>query len=440
MKIQFKPFRAIRFSDQIESPADVLAPPYDVISPDEQQALYQRHDQNIVRLDFGTQYLTDTPEDNRYSRASIHLEAWLMDGTLGRDSDPSYYLYEHSYQADGQTKHLRGILGAGKLFQFEEGVVIPHENTMPGPIEDRLELTKACEANLSPIYTLFDDAEGAFFNLTEAVWARVPTTDLTTQSGDQYRLWKVSDESLISQLYHFLEQKKLLIADGHHRYTTALHFRDYCRKTTQSSDPLSDYTLMFATPLQNEGLTIYPTHRVVFDLPDFNPQVFRGRLEEFFEISLVADVMAFHAEAATRASKSIGVSIPGESTVWLLNLKPLANIRGFFPEGASDVLCRLDVSILQNIILQGILGYSLDDIRAQRRIRYLKSDQAVVDAVATGSVQAAFVLQATRLDEMRDVCLNGEKMPQKSTYFYPKLITGLVINPVSPLETAAGGL
>lgn len=281
MKIQFKPFRAIRFSDQIESPADVLAPPYDVISPDEQQALYQRHDQNIVRLDFGTQYLTDTPEDNRYSRASIHLEAWLMDGTLGRDSDPSYYLYEHSYQADGQTKHLRGILGAGKLFQFEEGVVIPHENTMPGPIEDRLELTKACEANLSPIYTLFDDAEGAFFNLTEAVWARVPTTDLTTQSGDQYRLWKVSDESLISQLYHFLEQKKLLIADGHHRYTTALHFRDHCRKTTQSSDPLSDYTLMFATPLQNEGLTIYPTHRVVFDLPDFNPQVFRGRLEEF---------------------------------------------------------------------------------------------------------------------------------------------------------------
>ncbi len=440
MKIQFKPFRAVRFSSHIERPADVLAPPYDVISPEEQHALYQRHESNIVMLDFGMEYATDTDKDNRYSRASIHLGEWLVNGVLERDETPSYYLYEHTYLADGVRKQLRGIFGAGKLFHFEEGVVLPHENTMPGPIQDRLELTKACEANLSPIYTLFDDADGSFFKLTASVWETTPTTDLLTQSGDQYRLWKVSNDGEISALYHFLEEKKLLIADGHHRYTTALHFRDHCRKTTQSSDPLSDYTLMFATPLQNDGLTIYPTHRVVFDLPDFNPQLFRGRLEEFFDISSVADIAAFHAEAARRSSKSIGVAIPGEATVWLLNLKPSANIRGFFPEGASEVLCGLDVSILQNIILQGILGYTLEDIRAQRRIRYLKSDQAVVDAVTTGSVQAAFVLQATRLDEMRDVCLNGEKMPQKSTYFYPKLITGLVINPVSPLETAASGL
>ncbi|NBV83735.1 DUF1015 domain-containing protein, partial [bacterium] len=364
------------------------------------------------------------------------LNGWLVEGILERDDTPSYYLYEHTYKADGQIKQLRGILGACKLFRFEEGVVLPHENTMPGPIQDRLELTKACEANLSPIYTLFDDANGEFFALTAGVWSSIPTADWTTDTGDRYRLWPVSESGILSRLYALLEQKKLLIADGHHRYTTALHYRDYCRERTLSSDPLSDYTLTFATPLQNDGLTIYPTHRVVFGLEQFDPAAFKTQLASFFDIAEVPTIAAFHQWAGGRSSKSIGVAIPGQSNLWALTLKPEMANHAVFPADASSVLKGLDVSILQYVILQGIFGFTFEDIRAQRGIRYLKSDAAVETALIDGSIQVAFVLEATRLDEMRDVCLAGEKMPQKSTYFYPKLITGLVINPVSPLETA----
>lgn len=427
---QFKPFTAIRYTSTLSSPAQVLAPPYDVISPSEQSALIASHPNNIVNIDFGPIHSSDGPEENRYTRAREFFTQWLADGILVQDGTPSYYLYEHTYAADGVFKKLRGIFGAAKLYPFEDGVVLPHENTMPGPIQDRLELTKACQANLSPVYTLFDDPDQAFFTLIDRVWTSVPSADLKTNTGDQYRLWKISDSEMISAIYQLFESKKLLIADGHHRYTTALHYKAHCRNGQTAQDPLSDYSLLFATPIQNEGLTIYPTHRVIFDVDGFDPAEFRSQLARYFSIEEVGSVSEFHHAAAQKSVKSIGVAIPGQPKIWLLNLKSDESVEHFFPKEASSVLRGLDVAILQYIILQGILGYTLDDIRQQKGIRYLKSDKAVQDEVGAGSVQAAFVLQATRLEEMRDVCLNGEKMPQKSTYFYPKLITGLVMNPV----------
>ncbi len=435
--LQFKPFKAIRYSESISNPAQVLAPPYDVISSEEQQSLYAQHSNNIVRLDLGLTTPTDTAHDNRYTRAKNQLQQWLVDGTLVRDADAAYYLYEHTYQADGLTKQLRGVLGAGQLFRFEEGVVLPHENTMPGPIQDRLDLTTACEANLSPIYTLFDDASGDFFKLTDSIWNQAPSVDLTTPTQDRYRIWAVTSDATIQAIFDFFAEKKLLIADGHHRYTTALHYREQTRKQGGAVDPLSDYTLLFATPIQNDGLTIYPTHRVIFDVPNFSLSSFKEKLAAYFVISEEPDLATFNQNAARTTEKVLGIMSPGGTSVIRLVLKNTDAVDHFFPGDASPVLKGLDVAILQYVILQGILGYTLEDIRQQKGIRYLKSTQAVLDTVANEPVQAVFVLQSTRLDEMRDVCLNGEKMPQKSTYFYPKLITGLVLNPVFSAESSA---
>ncbi|NBV41962.1 DUF1015 domain-containing protein [bacterium] len=437
--IELKPFRGYRYSLSGSDLGSVLAPPYDVISPDEQKALYDRNSHNIVRLDFGYQYDADTPTDNRYTRARASMTEWIQSGVLVRDDTPAFYLYEHHYQADGQWKNLRGILGACKLFRFEEGHVLPHENTMPGPIQDRLELTKATQANLSPIYTLFDDPNLQFSRITEPVWERNPSQEAQMQSGERYRVWVVTETDMVRALYDFFTTRKLLIADGHHRYTTALHYRDWCRENGAKGDDIaSDYTMVFAAAMNGDGITIYPTHRVVFGLPVFIPDRFREALSQYFKITEYSSHDAFKAAIASAApNKTIGLMFSKESSVLGLDLRPDAPLADVFPAGASDVLKGLDVSILQYIIFQKILGFSLENIRQQKDLKYIKSDQGVLEAVAKGDVQAAFLLQATRLDEMRDVCLNGEKMPQKSTYFYPKLITGLVVNPVDPQEMGA---
>jgi len=431
MKNQFKPFRALRYSSSIPDPGNVLAPPYDVISPEEQRRLHEIHTHNIVHLDYGIIKGDDSVEDNRYTRAQEYLRQWMSSGVLVRDSHAAYYLYEHVYRVEGATKQLRGILGAAQLFYFDEGVVLPHENTMPGPIQDRLDLTKACEVNLSPIYTLFDDPTGRFFALTGDVYSSPPTSESVTIDGDIYRVWVVTDKQLVEQIFEFMGTKKLLIADGHHRYTTALHYRDYCRSIGSLPSSESESTMLFATPLQNDGLTIFPTHRVVFGIANFNPDEFLNQLSRYFNTTMVSSISELNLSVHNESQKVIGVMFPGRHGIARLTLKPDVAIDHFFPDTASSILKGLDVSILQYIVLQGILGFSLDDISAQKGLRYLKSDAAVMESVEKNEVQVAFVLQATRLDEMRDVCLNGEKMPQKSTYFYPKLVTGLVLNPVS---------
>ncbi len=434
--LKFKPFNSIRYSESTASFGEVLAPPYDVISSIEQDALYDRHPHNVVRLDLGKQFATDTELDNRYTRAKQQLSEWMANGILVQDSEPAYYFYAHTYTADGVTKDLRGVFAAAQLHPFEDRIILPHENTMPGPIEDRLRLTQACEANLSPVYTLFDDPNGTFFEMTSPIWNQHPLVDTTTQEGDRYRLWKVVDTQFIQRMYNFFYDKNLLIADGHHRYTTALHYQQSTRPSAIVSDPTSDYTLLFATPLQNPGLTIYPTHRAIFGHDGFSPDQFLDAISDYFSQSHCPDIDSFKKLAAADCKKSIGVMFPGSETVIRLTLLDDEKWKLLCPADASNVLKGLDVSILQYVILQHVLGYTLETIRRQEGIRYLKSDSAILDALKDGQTQAVFVLQATQLDEMRDVCMNGEKMPQKSTYFYPKLITGLVMNPVKSSESS----
>lgn len=426
-----KPFKAIRFAPSATL-GDQLAPPYDVISKQDQSALYQQHPHNIVRIDFGQYEPHNPPHNTVYTRAYSQLTEWLQSGVLQRDQRPAYYIYRHTYiLPTGESKSLTGVMGALQLHPFEAGQVIPHENTMPGPIEDRLALTHHCQANLSPIYTLIDDPNHDLNTLMATFLLNQPSMTATTTAGT-YELWVIDDTSDIHRVGEMLASRPVVIADGHHRYTTALHYQAWAKGQPTVPDPESDYTLAFVTAAQHDGITIYPTHRGVYDCPFFDSNDWLDRIRSVFDVSVVSDVGSF-----TSRSWPMGtIGLVHSRDVWVLSPPDPAFIRHYFPTNASLALRELDVSILQQVILIGLLGMDLDTIAAKQRIRYYKSVVELESDVATGVTQAGFLMQAPPLSALTTICIEGEKMPQKSTYFYPKLITGLVMNPVDPGESS----
>ncbi|MGE4169730.1 MAG: DUF1015 domain-containing protein [Candidatus Margulisiibacteriota bacterium] len=424
--LNITPFKALRYNPESTDLASVLAPPYDVISATEQAELYAQNPHNVVRLILGLQHLEDTPTNNRYTRSKADLEAWKKDGVLVQEETPGFYLYEHTYTLGGQTHSLKGMVARMTLAPLDAGVILPHENTLSGPITDRLELTKACQCNFSQIFTLFSDEHNVFLKLTGEVFASSPLYDVQTQSG-RYRIWKVGEASVISQLQQFFKDRVLFIADGHHRYTTALAYQQYV-KDNGLTDVDADSTMIFMSNLFDPGLQLYPTHRICFDLPDFNEGHFLDLAHPYFNIESHPDLPSLEAAVAESGQHLKTIGVVFSANRYLLKLKPAADVSAFFPQEASQTLRHLDVSILHKIILQGLLKISEEDIKNYTRLRYIKDAQDVYKAVKQGDAQVGFILNPTKIEEMRDISINKEKMPQKSTYFYPKLITGLVIN------------
>jgi uncharacterized protein (DUF1015 family) len=431
--LHFLPFRGLRYRfETLTDPELVLSPPYDVISPEKQQALMQSSDHNMVHLDFGPQYPTDTEMENRYTRAGNLMKSWLAEQVLVQDEVPGYYVYGHRYPTvSGQIKMLIGIIGMVKLHAFEEGVVLPHEKTLPGPITDRFELMKATETSLSQVFTIFDDPQNVVENLVAEVM-REPALLDTSYGDDRVQMWRLTDAQTVAQIQAFMTDKKLLIADGHHRYTTALHYRDYCRERGAGPDAESEYGLVFAANLHSAGLTIYPTHRVCVDLTTFREADFLAAIAPYFEIVSAKsydDLLQLLPTVSPRVG--LGVVLPSAQHAVLV-LREDVDLSAFWPEDTHPVLKVLDVFVLQQIILVGILGLSLEDIAQQRHLRYIKETPKVEMVVASGEATVGFVMNPTQLTQMRDLCLAGVRMPQKSTFFYPKLVTGTVVARVRP--------
>jgi len=429
--LHFLPFRGLRYRfETIADPEVLLSPPYDVISPEKQQALMQSDPHNMVHLDFGPKNTTDTDTDNRYTRAASLMKTWLSEQVLVQDDTPGYYVYGHTYPThDGGVKTLIGVVGMVKLHPFEDGVVLPHEKTLPGPITDRLELMKATESSLSQVFTIFDDPANVVENLVAAVM-RTPALLDTAYGDDRVQLWRLTDAATVAQIQAFMTDKKLLIADGHHRYTTALHYRDYCRARGAAETAESDYGLVFAANLHSEGLTIYPTHRVCVDLTGFQEADFVAKAASYFDIISVEkyeDILRVLPTVVPRVG--LGVVLPSGRYAVLV-LREDVDLSAFWPEDTHPVLKVLDVFVLQQIILIGIFGLSLEDIAQQRHLRYIKETPKVETAVASGEATVGFVMNPTQLTQMRDLCLAGVRMPQKSTFFYPKLVTGTVFSSV----------
>ncbi len=431
-----EPFRGLRYDpEKVGDPNRVMAPPYDIISDKEQEELYEKHPCNVIRLELGRQTSADSDQDNRYTRSAEDLRKWREDGILLREEHPVLYCYFMDYRTrEGEQKVLKGFLSRVLIEDLDSGVVLPHENTLSGPKADRLQLMEATHANFSPIFSLYSNPGMEAIEILDASARKTPCIDVTDQDGVRHRVWTVDSEEEIDQIRKVLADLPLFIADGHHRYETALNFRDRMRERTGNENEKQgfDYVMMYFSNMEEPGLTIYPTHRVVDHLSNFNLSTYLEQVATYFEVRAYPylEKGKFLRDLGEVGEKghAFGLYTGKSDDLYLLILKDLDGVRSLFGENLSPVLQQLDVTILHTILLDHLLGIGEKELKAQSHVRYVKEAEDALHTVNDGDAQLAFLLNGTRVDQLREVSLRGEKMPQKSTYFYPKLLTGLVLN------------
>ncbi len=431
------PFKGIRYNkEKIKDLNPVMTPPYDIISSAQQEMYYNRDEFNMIKLDLVKELPTDTERDNRYTRASNTFTQWLSNKVLVEEGQPSIYFYEVSYTKYGPEKTMKGFIALCRLEEFGKGKVVPHEYTLSKPKSDRLNLLRSCQANFSLIFSLYSSREG---NINKTIEGRLqgaaPDIDVVDDNGDRHRLWVVSDPAVIGTVQNEMKEKTVYIADGHHRYEASLNYRNEVRQ--KSGEGPHDYIMMFFANMDEPGLTVLPTHRLIFGVSDdlifslYDSLTKYFRIRDF-EFSSVSESGARRqlADAIKKAGPQdhyLGMYIKGENKYSLLELKgedTLLDIQSDRPLSWR----RLDVSILQSLILEEILGFSEESISRQENLCYVKDFDESIRKVRDEEYQAAFLLNATKIGEIKDVTETGERMPQKSTYFYPKCLTGLVIN------------
>jgi uncharacterized protein (DUF1015 family) len=440
------PFRAVRYDPaHAGSLTSVIAPPYDVISPEQRDQLAARSPNNIVHLILEKERPGDGPEDNKYLRAAKHWNDWREKGVLRTDPRPALYGLEQTFAApDGRQLVRRGVLGALKLHDFSEGVVVPHEKTLAGPKADRLELFKKVKANLSPIFGLYQDDR----NEASAALARTmkgdPTAEADSDDAVHHRLWRIEDAEAIAAWQKVVADRRIFIADGHHRYETALAYRKYLDAQTPGlpADGGHQFVLAFLCAMSDPGLVIFPTHRLLFGLKNFQASEFCRVLDAFFEIQTLPEDIRKPAGRAWAVSKL--AEHGGKSTTFLMVTAEdqKARIITLRDDAAltnasmpkNETVRALDVSILHGLVFQHLLGLSTKSQENQENLKYVKDAGEAVNRVLGGECQVGFLLNPTPMWQVRAVGEAGETMPQKSTFFFPKLASGLVMRPIDPGE------
>lgn len=431
------PFKGLRYNtERFANLDDVTAPPYDIISDEEQRELYTKNEHNIIRIDYGMEFDTDTDENNRYKRAGDTLRRWIDEEVLVREQASAIYIYEQIFSLnDGKPAHsLKGFISLVELREFVDNVILPHEETISKAKEDRFKLMCETGANTSPIYSLYLDDEEKIARLIEENSDRDPDVSFVTNNEIKQNLWVVTDQDVISTISALFENKKLFIADGHHRYETALKYRKMRHDSdrTEIGTEDYDYIMMMLVSMSNSGLFVFPTHRLVKNLEKFDETMLIGFLTEDFSASKIYFTEGDYASIITdRLANTVDEKLfalyTGGNYYYLLKLKNFdaADAAG---DGMSEALRRLDVTVLHKLILERYLGIDMENMKNQKNLAYMREASDAVAAVRSGEYQCAFLINPTKISEIKEVALANEKMPQKSTYFWPKLTTGLVIN------------
>lgn len=438
------PFKGIRYSPGAGEMNLLITPPYDVINEKKQEYFYQLHPNNIIRLEYGKSYPYDTKEDNRHTRAAAVFAGWLKEGILKQENSPAIYLCQERFNHEGQEKTRSSFICGVKLEPYEKGIIIPHEETIPKHKADRLSLMQACQANFSPIFGLYVDPDGIVEKITCAQMQRDPDINFTDEDNHHHSLWIITNNVVISQVQQFMAVQRIFIADGHHRYETALAYRDWRRE--QKKTPLEeysyDYVMMSLVNLNDPGLVILPTHRLIRN--NIEAEKLFGLLGdyfnlEFFPLERAHENLNIFMSALRYGSKpdkksetvqhrnTIGL-YTGEGGLYLLTLKEAIALPPYTPAGHSPVWQKMDVSILHYFVFKELLSIGEDKWTDENYVYYGRNEDELLSMVDAGNYQFAYFLNPTFIEEMTFVALNGEKLPQKSTYFYPKIITGMVIN------------
>lgn len=427
------PFAGWRYDPGKVDLAKVTAPPYDIIDSDEQSMLYGRDDRNVIRLILGRIHPTDNEFDNRYTRAAGHLDAWRGDMLFLQDK-PAVYLYEQQFSNGGKDYTRRGFFARIRLSEWGKEGIHPHEKTLSGPKQDRLELMRATRGNLEPIFGLLADPENEVSETLVDLVDYAPCLDIKDDDGVRNRMWVVDDPELLHKLLSLMSSPEIFIADGHHRYETALAYQQEIRdKMTAAGQvpPLKgdldcDYIMMYIVPDSDPGLVIWPTHRIVYGLNDFDPKKFLTACEKNFQ---VAPVTPDKLEKELHANELPSFGFAYDDRLYLLVLKDREPMEKLHPD-AVDAWKVLDVSVLHSLLMDELLGIDEGKLLRKENITYSKSVKETLDAVRThkdGS-QCAFILRETPMQQVRDIAEAGAVMPQKSTYFYPKPLSGLVFH------------
>jgi uncharacterized protein (DUF1015 family) len=408
------PLRALHYDvDRTGGLGPVVAPPYDVIDPQQRAELAARSPHNVVAID-----LPQAPDGgDPYAHAAAMLEAWIADGIVVRDAEPALWALEQDYTGpDGRRRTRHGVLARVRVEDYGPGRIRPHERTHPGPKEDRLRLTRATGANLSPIFSLYDG--DAWTPLAPHLGAP-PFGEVTDDDGTVHRLGRVADPDAIAAATAALEPAELLIADGHHRYETArVHAQE-----TGAEDP---HVLMCLVSLRDPGLTIFPTHRLLTGVDADGRKALREAIGRDWEM---AEIPLEELEPAPAGDLAIGYLDAGHRRPLRLVLRDPATAERALP-GRSPAYRRLDTAVVEALLLEGALGLSEDDISHLRGLDYARSTDEARERVLAGDVQAALFMGATPVELVREVAAAGEVMPPKSTYFFPKVPTGLLFNPL----------
>ena len=417
------PFAGLRYAtDRVGDLASVLCPPYDVIGEDERRELEARHPENVVRLE-----LPRGADDARYATAARLLGAWTTEGILRAENREAFYLYEQQFGYAGQRYTRRGFFAAVRLEPLERRVVLPHEKTLSAPKEDRKKLLRATHTQISPVFGLYRDAGGAARAIIDEVAAGAPTVDATTTDGVRHRLWVITGAPAVDGLRTLLADKQILIADGHHRYETMLGMAPELRPLDAAAGAAaSDFVMMFLARAEDPGLLVLPTHRMVKDLPDFSFDGLVAAAGAAFEIAQGDEATAAEIEARlTREGEKrvvFAVRAPGRPTVWM-TLKPILDLSALGP----PALRNLDVTVLHGVILGPLLAIDAEALANQSFLTYTHDSAEALARVERGEVQAAFFMNPTKVEQVLAACEAGFVLPQKSTYFLPKLATGLVM-------------
>ncbi len=426
--------------------ASVVAPPYDVIDAAQRAELASRHPTNVVKL-----ILPDGEGDAKYAHAADLLAAWRGEGDLVRDDVPAFYRYDQTFAAPGsapggKTITRRGFLGLVKLVPLDQGIVLPHERTLSGPKEDRLKLFRATRTNLSPGFMLYRDPTRA---LDAALEVATELTSFKTADGIQHTLSKITDPAAVRTIVEGVAKSSLLIADGHHRYETALHYsKEAAEKATTgaANNPVARgehlYFMVFFTNGDDPDLVVFPTHRHVHSLPKFDFEALCKGAGELFDVKPLpggasADVLTAELATAGRAAPSL-VACSGDGRAALFTLKPGADLAGHPILGKRpEPLRRTDVALLHMGLLEPVLGITPEAQAAKTNIYYPQDAAASLRELRSGKGQVLFLMNATPVAQVREVAEAGEVMPQKSTFFHPKVLTGLCIHTLEPDRAVA---
>jgi uncharacterized protein (DUF1015 family) len=423
------PFRALRYDLQQVAAAQVVTQPYDKITAAMQERYYAVSPYNLVRIILGRKEAGDNNANNVYTRAAAYSRDWRAQGILRHDSSPSFYAYTQAFSApSGSRCERRGFIALGRVEDYSAKVVFRHEQTLSKPKADRLELLRATRVHYEQLFLLYEDS-GDIDSLLVPGLEAPPGIDVADEYGVTHRVWQIADRGLILRVQEKMRDKKLVIADGHHRYETALNFRDECRSAASgraNPDAPYEYVMMTFVNMNDPGLLVLPTHRVVHSLNSFSADDFLNASRALFaveEIDAALDAPRATALLAERGRRGTALlAVTANRALILHSPKPAGEQ---FMAGLSARQQSLDVVQLHKILLEGVLKLSEESIRNQQNLSYLREASEALEMVRKGTANIAFLMDPCPVKQVRDVALAGEVMPQKSTDFYPKLLSGL---------------